>query len=294
MKIVSLLFLLLAGLAHAAPVNLGQIVSTGASKNNLTTASTFTMPLGGNSIQCNADVFLAWGTGNGVTATSSGMSIPAGMEKVFTVKPKQDVVAVIPASGSVTCTVWYLSGETVYYAARGGGVTSPCGVIESCASVGYEVTASSGTGIQFDAALQDAVDLGPGIKNSIGTNEAGEILMGTNGTIMRVGDATTIESGQATFTNGAVNFNNSLLRDNITGYLQIASRFEIQSQTLGSCPRASGTVPLVYVTGTGGSSSGVWSRLCACISDGSGNHVWRNVLAGTNGTNTTCPDWTPS
>lgn len=59
----------------------------------------------------------------------------------------------------------------------GGGMCTLDGTQPGIATY-YRATATTGTGFQCDATLTSCVDLGPGDRNSIGTNPAGDILWG--------------------------------------------------------------------------------------------------------------------
>lgn len=283
---INLLCLLFALPAFALDVQQGTITAA-TSKNNRTTAVPFEVPIGPVSVQCDADAYVYIG-GDSSAAASSGVSVKVFQDVLYetSTTPNRTVIAVLPVSGVVNCKVFQVIGMAKG-GRRSGSSPMPCGVNDSCSAVEYFATINDGTEGYTCGAVGWCVDPGPGTGNSIGTDSNGDLLLGNGTRIVWVG-STKIESGQVTVTNGAVNVNNSLIRDNATGYLQIASRFEIQMQTLGPCPRVNGTLPLVLQSGTGG-TSGTASKLCACISDGAGNYVWHNLISGNDGDNTTCP-----
>jgi hypothetical protein len=121
-RLAILLCLLSFHAASAAPLLMGTIVSSGASTNNRTTATPFTLPVGATSIQCSADVYVAFGSLATTAVTSStGLKVPADVERVLVALQSKNVLAILPVSGSASCKVFQLAGETVSYRAGGGG-----------------------------------------------------------------------------------------------------------------------------------------------------------------------------
>lgn len=288
MKLIFATLCLLPMMASAAPILQGTLESSGASVNNTTTATAFTPPLGPTLIQCDADSYIYYGENSSASATSTnGMKIFADEKLPATLTNNRKVIAIKPVTGSANCKVFALYNETISFARISGSGAEPCGTSDSCYAISYYSTINTGAEGYICTATGWCFDPGPGTGNSIGVDNDANIVLG-DGTREIIIGSNHISNNQIFVVNGAVNFNNSLLRDLVTGYLQIASRFEIQSQTLGPCPRVNGTMPLVYETGSGGTSTKP-TRLCACVSDGFGNYVWYNMLNASFGDNTTCP-----
>lgn len=70
----------------------------------------------------------------------------------------------------------------------GGGVCTLDGSTQAIAT-SYRATTTTGTGYQCDAVLSSCIDLGPGANNFIGTNVAGDIVLGPgsgNSAVVRI------------------------------------------------------------------------------------------------------------
>lgn len=166
------------------------------------------------------------------------------------------------------------------------------------------VTASAGTGLKCNSALADCMDLGPGARNSVGTNSSGEILLGPDdggaGTTARLSG--TLRASQIILNNGSqdVAFH-GFLQNSFNGYPvnledQDGTRLRpYPAANLKQCNDGSidGVTEGTFFVKAAGSSSG--TRLCICTSDGAATpaYAWVsvNLLSGTisTGTATSCP-----
>jgi hypothetical protein len=149
MKIISLLCLLSIP-ALAAPVLQGTLTSAGTSVNNTTTAVPFAalgLSLGANAIQCSADVYFVTGPTTSTSATvAGGFLVKANVAQPFVVKGPTKYVAIIPVSGSASCKVFYLDGETISMrvSPSADGTSAPAAGDHA----GQDVTAKSYTSTQ--------------------------------------------------------------------------------------------------------------------------------------------------
>lgn len=107
----------------------------------------------------------------------------------------------------------------------GGGESATCGPGLTCSSDTFTATeASSGPAFACSAALAECLDPGPGTCNEIGTNVAGDVILGgTDCTpTIRWGDSSSLNGNSWTNTNGAINCEGSCqIRDSGNGTLPI-------------------------------------------------------------------------
>ena len=105
--------LLFAGPALASEKLLGTITSAGSSTTNASTAVAFTLPKGGAllTIQCTVDVWFLPGTGALSVTSATGLRLLQWEKFPTSLKVGEDVIAILPASGSGACTVWQRDGN---------------------------------------------------------------------------------------------------------------------------------------------------------------------------------------
>jgi hypothetical protein len=159
----------------------------------------------------------------------------------------------------------------------------------------FRATATSGTGYQCDALLASCIDLGPGARNYIGTNAAGDILLGPDsgtatvvrifGTAYAAGFATTNGIFDATLNTYIGNTwpGEPLKVDDAEG-LKLVGR-----TTLATCSASLRGTLQSFLFAAG---SGTADRLCWCRSDNAASptYRWVNAMSGNVGTTATeCP-----
>lgn len=144
-RLFPLLCLLLAAPALASDVLQGVIVSSGASVNNLTTASPFQLPQGGIILQCSADTYVypAKDATAAVATSSNGIKIVADEKYATTTTSTRGVMAVLPVSGSASCKVFAIYNDTTArrFSPPGGG-----GGVGIDPSLGYTMATLTATG----------------------------------------------------------------------------------------------------------------------------------------------------
>lgn len=129
---VALALALLAGSAGAADVQVGALVSSGASVNNATTGTPFVMPAvitSGTSrlaLQCTGAVYYALGTSSSVAATSASYQVNPDLDIDATGRA---YVAILPVSGSATCQVFQTTVQASRATSRAQGTTTIAGTV---------------------------------------------------------------------------------------------------------------------------------------------------------------------
>lgn len=94
--------------AQAGDRYIGTLTSTGASVNNSTTATPFTLPTGDIfmiAVQCDAAAYVGMGMGSGTTATANQVKVLA--DQIYDIRTNQDTIAMFPVSGTVNCRVFH-------------------------------------------------------------------------------------------------------------------------------------------------------------------------------------------
>lgn len=159
----------------------------------------------------------------------------------------------------------------------------------------FRATATTGTGYQCDAMLASCVDLGPGAYNYLGTNVAGDIVLGpgsgSNAVVRVYGSLYVSNIAQ---TSGAFDaYFNSYLTNTFAGMPLALNDAEgvriVGSTSLAAC---SATLRNTLKSLTFADASGTVDRLCWCRSDNAASptYRWVNVVSGSVGTTTTeCP-----
>lgn len=167
--VIAVLALALPQSASAVPFLKGKIVSSGVSKNNLTTAATFTIPNGPISVLCDAAVYFVAGPTSVTTATSDGFPLSANVEKTMTAVNGGNVFAILPVSGAATCKVFQLNGETITYRGDTGGaqVASMAKSLEATRDYSaHTLICQAKAGEQCMAALHNGTywNIGPNVR----------------------------------------------------------------------------------------------------------------------------------
>lgn len=276
--VIAVLALVLPQGASAVPFLKGKIVSSGASKNNLTTVASFTIPNGPVSVLCDADVYFAAGPTSVTAATSDGFPLTANAEKTMTAVNGGNVFAILPVSGSATCKVFQLNGETISYRSPGGG-GSQCGVTQSCAASSYSSTITDGTA-GFTCSGYGQCVQGPSscsgfaVDSSTGYMYLGGIACAP---VVRLGDTILLQQGQISVA-GQLNMNGAAARIRMDRAALLACGVDVTEGT-------------TMIDGTSGGTTTHRTRECLCTSDGGPTPVyaWQNKLSGSIGTATTCP-----
>lgn len=171
----------------------------------------------------------------------------------------------------------------------------------------YRATTTDGAGSGFacDGQLASCVDLGPGARNSIGTNAAGDILLGPGtgtGTMVRLfGTLVALDVNAVNFTASNVVTYSSALDQGTSAFMRNtnagkpvlvsdAEGLQVSTSTvLAPCIAALvGTLkPLGFAA-----ASGTRTRLCFCTTDNGAtpSYRWQNVASAAVGTtDTECP-----
>lgn len=178
-----------------------------------------------------------------------------------------------------------------------GGSGGSCTLDGTAAAIApyFRATTTTGTGYQCDAMLASCVDLGPGTRNFIGTNLAGDILLGPdtgNSTVVRLFGSLYVSN--ITQSAGAFDsYFNAYLVNTFAG-MPLAVNDDEGLRIVGatSLKACSATLRDTLKSLTFADASGEPDRLCWCRSDNAASPVyrWVNVISGTVGTTTTeCP-----
>jgi hypothetical protein len=282
--VIAVLALALPQSASAVPFLKGKIVSSGVSKNNLTTAATFTIPNGPVSVLCDAAVYFVAGASSATAATSDGFPLAANAEKTMTAVNGGNVFAILPVSGTATCKVFQLNGETIAYRGDAGGGN---------VSTTDAQTALLGQPLSVDKLVITASD-----------NSAASLLL--NGG--RIQGVSPTVSGGAYFFYDLANywwqFGHPIYN---CGGCQLSTDILISRQgdrpvavsqshglqlspqsSVGTCGATPGAPEGSEVTLSSASVSGP-SRRCYCSRDG-GSYTWVNLTCpAVAGTSTSCP-----
>lgn len=166
----------------------------------------------------------------------------------------------------------------------------------------YRATSTTGTGYQCDALLASCVDLGPGARNFLGSNVAGDILLGPgsgSGTSVRVfGDVTV---SNVITVGAALDFvSTAFLRNPFAAQPVTTNEFDGQRLvpqvyvTFPTCGASGGQLPFgteLEVTASATSAQ----RRCRCVATGgsSSSPRWLNTNTNNYGaTQSDCPEST--
>lgn len=208
----------------------------------------------------------------------------------------------VPAMASIIGSGTISSGAS----GGGGGQCTLDGTVPAVATY-FRATTTDGAGSGFacDGTLTSCIDLGPGTRNSIGTNAPGEILLGPgsgSGTMVRVfGTITALDVTAQNFTAANVvtysaaldQGTSAFMRNTNPGKAVLVSDTEglqlSTSTTLAACSAALvGTLkPQGFAA-----ASGTRTRLCFCTTDNAASpaYRWQNVASASIGTtDTECP-----
>lgn len=97
---------------YGEPVRLGVLISTSpTSVNNSTTATPFTLPVGGVlKVLCNAKAFITPGATASATYTDPLLGHPALADAPYYLTPLNATtqIASLAATGTTNCTVWHM------------------------------------------------------------------------------------------------------------------------------------------------------------------------------------------
>lgn len=191
-------------------------------------------------------------------------------------------------------------------ASGGGGQCTLDGTVPAVATY-FRATTTDGaaSGFACDGTLASCIDLGPGTRNFIGTNGAGDILLGPGtgtGTAVRVfGTITALDVTAQNFTASNVITYSAALDQGASGFMRNTnpSKAVLVSDPEGLQISTSTTLVACSATLVGtlkpqgfAAASGTRTRLCFCTTDNAASpaYRWQNVISGNVGaTDTECP-----
>lgn len=282
--VIAVLALVLPTGASAVPFLKGKIVSSGASKNNLTTAASFTIPNGPISVLCDADVYFAAGPTSVTTATSDGFPLTANAEKTMTAVNGGNVFAILPVSGSATCKVFQLNGETITYrSGQGAGAVSLTDF--QIALLGQQLSVDKLFITSADNASPALFLNGGRIQGASPTQSAGAYFFY---------DLTNFwwQFGHPIYNCGGCQLATDVLisrqGDRPVAVSQSHGLQLAPQSTLGTCGATPGSPETTLVALSSASVSGP-SRVCYCSRDG-GSYAWVNLACtAIAGSDTSCP-----
>jgi hypothetical protein len=163
----------------------------------------------------------------------------------------------------------------------------------------FRATNTTGTGFQCDATLDSCVDLGPGARNTIGTNVAGAVCLGpcsgSSTAVLIYGDLT---ASNTILIGAALDLpTNAFIRNATAGYpVRVNDNEGLQVVGTTTMPACNATTRNAFRPLTFAVNSGTADRLCWCRSANdnavaaSATHRWVNVASGNMGTtDTECP-----
>jgi hypothetical protein len=166
---------------------------------------------------------------------------------------------------------------------------------QEVAATRYTASATSGAAFSSSATLPAVLDMA-GADNQIGTDGT-QILIGPTASttcIVKMGASLRFLCNGTAEINGPLDqYNAGFFKNTIGGAVKVddAEGMNIAAKALGTCG-ASREGDILRDTAAGGSTTGERTRLCMCGSDGAGTpaYAWQNLVSGTTGTTTTCPN----